>query len=587
MNFVCYNANMNKKFLLISILLCCVLAAGCLSVFVGDNYAFAENSNIMIDITKDSSFSAYGDAFALVTEQKIYVAKDSTIHSFTEEAPFTVLDMAMNSKYIVLLVTNSDGKALYVYEYNSEGIKKTPVNNSSIYPEEIIALYNNNEDTLYAMDSNKVYILEINSSSELWATFISKNPIYETVEDFSLLNSDVLYFLHDGDLYSTTSKNINEPDFSSYLKLEGNFTDLVVSNGSLLLLDNQKIYKYDDVTNSLTELLTSGIDETSSVATTYISASNTHYVYIKSDLPSLNMYVYDGKTLDYYNTFDRTIYSHPTEYNLLTMQKINSETIVYSSPRHLQKLATLSSGDYIMLLNEVGDFYYIYFQKEGKDVSLGYIKKDSDITLCPAKTDCEIGMYAQALHPDIAIYKYPFVGNGLNVTGSEAIAYVSIYDQLVVIGNVGQNGSDTWGWYKVGYLTSDNKIIYGYIQEKNVSPYTVLTPPAISKTVKLSSKKLGEYIKVYALPQEDAKLVAELKEGTSIDLNEKYDKNSEWTAVIYNDMIAYVKTENIQPGGLTSWQLALAITIPIVVVAIVVTIIILVVVKKRKYLSRM
>lgn len=81
--------------------------------------------------------------------------------------------------------------------------------------------------------------------------------------------------------------------------------------------------------------------------------------------------------------------------------------------------------------------------------------------------------------------------------------------------------------------------------------------------------------------------MAELKEGTSIDLNEKYDKNSEWTAVIYNDMIAYVKTENIQPGGLTSWQLALAITIPIVVVAIVVTIIILVVVKKRKYLSRM
>lgn len=577
---------MNKKFLLISILLCCVLAAGCLSIFVGDNYAFAENSNIMIDITKDSSFSAYGDAFALVTEQKIYVAKDSTIHSFTEEAPFTVLDMAMNSKYIVLLVTNSDGKALYVYQYDSQGLKKIEYKNENVHPQAIIALYNDQQGDFYAMDSTKVYRFKMDSS-ELWATFISENPVYQNVSDFAMFNADVLYCIMDGGLYSTTLKNFNNPDLSDFLKLEGEYSDLTVSNNNLILLDSQKTYKYDDKTNSVSELLISGIDATSSIASTYISESNTHYVYIKSDLPSLNMYVYDGKTLDYYNTFDRTIYSHPTEYNLLTMQKINSETIVYSSPRHLQKLATLSSGDYIMLLNEVGDFYYIYFQKEGKDVSLGYIKKDSNITLCPAKTDCEIGMYAQALHPDIAIYKYPFVGNGLNVTGSEAIAYVSIYDQLVVIDNVGQNGSDTWGWYKVGYLTSDNKIIYGYIQEKNVSPYTVLTPPAISKTVKLSSKKLGEYIKVYALPQEDAKLVAELKEGTSIDLNEKYDKNSEWTAVIYNDMIAYVKTENIQPGGLTSWQLALAITIPIVVVAIVVTIIILVVVKKRKYLSRM
>lgn len=580
---------MNKKILLILTLFCFVVVAGTLSVFSSNDLALAENSNIMIDITKDSAFTAYGDAFALVTEQNVYVAKDSKVYTYKEESQFTVLDMAMNSKYLLLLVTDTDGKDLYVYEYNAEGIKRIQINNSSIYPQEIIALYNDNDDTLYAMDSNKVYIIEINSSSELWATFISKNPIYEHVDDFTMLGSDVLYIIYDGDLYSTTLKNINSDhtDLSGFLRLEGNFTDLVVADGSLLLLDNQKIYKYDDVTNSLTELLTAGIDGTSSVATTYISAANTHYVYIKSDLPSLNMYVYDGKTLEYYNTFDRTIYSHPTEYDLLTMQKVNNETVVYSSPRHLQKLATLSAGDYIMLLNEVGDYYYIYFEKEGKDVCLGYIRKDSDFTLCPAETECEIGAYAQALHPDTTIYKYPFVGNGMNKTGSEAVAYVTIYDQLVVMDNVGRDGANTWGWYKVGYLDAQGKIVYGYIQEKNVSPYTVLTPPAISKTVKLSSKKLGEYIKVYALPQEDAKLIAELKEGTSIDLHEKYDKNSEWSAIIYNDMIAYVKTENVQPGGLTSWQLALAITIPVVVVAIAVTVIILVVVKKRKYLSRM
>lgn len=577
---------MSKKILLISTLLCCILLAGVISVFAGGGVALAENSNVSIDIVNDSSFTAYGDAFALVTDNNVYVVKDSTIHKYTEEAQFTVLDMAMNSKYLVLLVTDDSGKNLYVYSYDNGGIKKIQLENPNVYPEEIVALYNDNE-SIFAMDSNKVYKIDVDSSSTLWSTFISKNPLYTQISDMAILDEDVLYFILDGDIYSTSSKNFTQDDLSSFLKLEGAYTDLVISGGKLILLDSSKAYVYDDASNSVSELLTSGIGEKSSLSATYISSSNTNYVYIKSDLPSLNMYEFTGTALNYYNTFDRTIYSHPSSYDIVKMYKVDSETTVFSSPRHLQKLATLSSGDYVMLLNEVGEYYYVYFAKEGKDVKLGYIRKDSAITLCPASTECEIGAYAQALHPDTAVYKYPFVGDGFNSTGSEAIAYLSIYDQLVVIDNVGQDGEYNWGWYKIQYLDKNNNIVEGYVKEKDVSPYTVLTPPDISKTVKVSSKKLGEYVKVYALPQEDAKLIAELKEGTPIDLHEKYDKNSEWTAVIYNDMIAYVKTENIQPGGLTSWQLALAITIPIVVVAIIVTVIILVTVKKRKYLSRM
>ncbi len=577
---------MSKKILLISTLLCCILLAGVISVFAGGGVALAENSNVSIDIVNDSSFTAHGDAFALVTDNNVYVVKDSTVHKYTEEAQFTVLDMAMNSKYLVLLVTDDSGKNLYVYSYDNDGIKKIQLENPNVYPEEIVALYNDNE-SIFAMDSNKVYKIDVDSSSTLWSTFISKNPLYTQISDMAILDEDVLYFILDGDIYSTSSKNFTQDDLSSFLKLEGAYTDLVISGGKLILLDSSKAYIYDDASNSVSELLTSGIGEKSSLAATYISSSNTNYVYIKSDLPSLNMYEFTGTALNYYNTFDRTIYSHPSSYDIVKMYKIDSETTVFSSPRHLQKLATLSSGDYVMLLNEVGEYYYVYFAKEAKDVKLGYIRKDSTITLCPASTECEIGAYAQALHPDTAVYKYPFVGDGFNSTGSEAIAYLSIYDQLVVIDNVGQDGEYNWGWYKIQYLDKNNNIVEGYVKEKDVSPYTVLTPPDISKTVKVSSKKLGEYVKVYALPQEDAKLIAELKEGTPIDLHEKYDKNSEWTAVIYNDMIAYVKTENIQPGGLTSWQLALAITIPIVVVAIIVTVIILVTVKKRKYLSRM
>lgn len=495
----------------------------------------------------------------------------------------------MNSKYLVLLVTDDSGKNFYVYSYNSQNIEKISYTNENLHPENIIALSSDSEGNFFAMDANRISKFDIDKSSE-WPSIFScvTSPIFETVKDFVLLNENVLYCLDtDGKLYSTNVKILDGHLLDEYKKAENAYTDLVISGEKLLLLDAAKVYVYDDASNSVTELLSSGIGEKSSLAATYISSSDTHYVYIKSDLPSINMYEFTGSALNYYNTFDRTIYTHPQTYSILTMNKLNAEAIVYSSPRHLQKLATLSSGDYVILLSEVGEYYYVYFVKEGKDVNLGYIRKDSDLTLCPAVTDCEIGAYAQALHPDTAVYKYPFVGDGKHPTGSEAIAYLTIYDQLVVIDNVGQDGDYNWGWYKIQYLNSDNKIVEGYVKEKEVSPYTVLTPPDISKTVKVSSKKLGEYVKVYTLPDEGSKVLAELKEGTEINLHEKYDKNSEWSAVIYNDMIAYVKTENVQPGGLTSWQLALAITVPIVVVAIIVTVIILVVVKKRKYLSRM
>lgn len=580
---------MSKKILLISTLLCFVILAGVLSVFAGGGVALAENSNVSIDIVNDSSFTAYGDAFALVTDNNVYVVKDSIVHKYTEEGQFTVLDMAMNSKYLVLLVTDDSGKNFYVYSYNSQNIEKISYTNENLHPENIIALSSDSDGNFFAMDANRISKFDIDKSSE-WPSIFScvTSPIFETVKDFVLLNENVLYCLDtDGKLYSTNVKILDGHLLDEYKKAENAYTDLVISGGKLVLLDTTKAYVYDDASNSTSELLSSGINEKSKLAATYISSSNTNYVYIKSDLPSLNMYEFTGSALNYYNTFDRTIYTHPATYTILTMNKINAEATVYSSPRHLQKLATLSSGDYVILLSEVGDYYYIYFSKDDKKVNLGYIRKDSDITLCPASTECEIGAFAQALHPDTAVYKYPFVGDGMNETGSEAVAYLTIYDQLVVIDNVGQDGTYKWGWYKIQYLNANKQIVEGYVKEKDVSPYTVLTPPDISKTVKVSSKKLGEYVKVYALPQEDSKLIAELKEGTSIDLHEKYDKNSEWTAVIYNDMIAYVKTENIQPGGLTSWQLALAITVPIVVVAIVITVIILVVVKKRKYLSRM
>jgi hypothetical protein len=157
--------------------------------------------------------------------------------------------------------------------------------------------------------------------------------------------------------------------------------------------------------------------------------------------------------------------------------------------------------------------------------------------------------------------------------------------QLVFIDNVGQDGNFSWGWYKVGFV-NNGKTVYGYIKTVDVSPYTQLNAPSLSKSVKLTSKKLGQYITLYALPyenEEDAIEVAQLAEGTQVYLKEKFNKKSQWTAIYYEGKTAYVKTANVKASGLTSWQLALVITIPCVVIAIAVAVTLIVVAKKKKH----
>ena len=157
------------------------------------------------------------------------------------------------------------------------------------------------------------------------------------------------------------------------------------------------------------------------------------------------------------------------------------------------------------------------------------------------------------MHENTPIYKYPFEG-----AGSEKLLDASIFMQLIVIDNVGQDGNFTWGWYKVGYVNSDGKTQYGYVKTQNLSPYTQLSAPSLSKSVKLTSKKLGQYITLYALPfenEEEAIEIAQLAEGSSVYLKEKFNKKSQWTAVYFEGKTAYVRTENIKASGLTSWQL--------------------------------
>ncbi|MDE5549193.1 MAG: hypothetical protein K2J13_02965, partial [Clostridia bacterium] len=553
-----------KRILLASaIILCCV----CLAVFTQiPTTAMAENIDVTVSLDGDSLMSAYGEDFAYTNGKTIYVAKDNKVYSFTDTADFDKFtSIAINAKNIVTLAKKGNNTLTFVYSYSKDGIRKVPYTNESL--RNIISLYNDEKGNFYAINKYDVIRFNVNDTS-IDMPFDSKNGLFENTQEFAVIeetNNIVLFALINGNLYAVTKQIMydDETSLDEYrIPTDKNFKDLTISNGTLICIDETGAYAYNSLSGEFDRLLENGVGENSVICSTYDSANSRHCVYIKSDIYAINVYDYDG-ALNYFSSFDKTKFTHPSEYDSIALYKTTSAVTLYSSPRHLQTLTVLPSDEYVLLLSESGDFYYAYtYDATLSKAVYGYIKKQASIELCPAQKDTKIGLYAQALHPNMPIYKYP-----INESEYE-LQYATIHDQLVVIDNVGRDGAFVWGWYKVGFIDSNGEITYGYVKQLDVSPYTALTAPDLSKTAKLSAKKLGEYVKIYSLPQEDSQVVDEVSEGSQIYLKNKYDKKSEWTQIIYKDKIAYVKTANVQPNGLTSWQLALAITLPAVAIAI-------------------
>ena len=243
----------------------------------------------------------------------------------------------------------------------------------------------------------------------------------------------------------------------------------------------------------------------------------------------------------------------------------------------MEVISNISTNEYFMVLcsvnsEESGDYYYIV----RKDGTMGYIKSNAAFERINPNTDIttlKIGLYAQPLFPNTKIYKYPY-------SESEVLSDTTIYDELIVIDNVAQEGeTQVWDYYTVSFV-KDGNIQTGYVKASEVSPYTSLKAPSILSTVKISSGAIGAVVYLYALPSETSAQVAQLIDGEELDLAEEYNKDSEWTKVVYKDKYAYVKTSQIEQKGLTPVQITLIVVSVVVFAVSIVMIIILR--KKRK-----
>lgn len=579
---------MKKVWQCFILIICIVSILACMSFSRTPDLAYAENVDVQVDLNDKSTLAAYGDVFVYTNGNTINLAKNNKLLTFEEKTQIDgFIDIAVNGEHILALAEKDGKKFLWAYEYNDIRIAKTNYSYSS--DENIlkflVGVYADTDGEFYAIDTNKVNGVKIGSSEKSPSYFNSNTGLdsgaYLGVQDFAIVSS-TLYCIIDGDLYAIYEQNFYS-DLSKFLKIEGDYIGVSRQQSDVLLLDTKGVFKYQSDSGSVTSILSEELNNYSRLTAAYDSKNDVKYVYVKSAVNAINLYEYTGDSLEYYGCFDNTVYQHPSTYDLIKMYKSNSAVTIYSSPRHLQRVGILPKDEYFIALNQQGDFVYVYYENTADNKKVyGYIKADASVTLCPSNKGA-LGDFAGILHEDTPIYKYPFINN--NDKNNVKLADGSIYDQLAVIDNVGQDGNYVWGWYKVGFVDNEGQTQYGYVKGQNLAPYTPLSAPSLSKSVKLTNKKLGEYITLYALPfenEEDAIEVVQLPEGSSVYLREKFNKKSQWTAVYYQGKTAYVRTQNVDASSLTSWQLALVITVPIVVAAIGATVAIILVAKKKK-----
>ena len=480
---------MKRKIFGLSLILCLAAVLCLTSIVSTQDVANAENVDVLVSLKSDSLLTAYGDYFVYTNSKGIYLAKDNKLLSYEEKSDFDgFIDIAMDSTHIIALAQKGDEKYLWAYEYNDMRIAKINFALNDLHVEYLVGIYAN-EDGFYAMETNKVIHISINPPEVISQYFNSNtdwtlNPAYKDVKDFAVMNN-TLYCILNGDFYAIDEQNFHYDDLSKFLKRSGDYTGITVSGKKILLLSASNVYQFNDIDSSISTFAVDGLDGNSKICSAYNGDTDTSYVYTKSNLNAVNMYVHTDGNLEYYGCFDNTVYMHPAEFDIVKLYKTGADVTLYSSPRHLQRMGVIPQGRYFIVLSEKDDYLYVYYHDSVENkTQYGYIKKAANITLCPAEKENIIGAYAQPLHQNTAIYKYPFEG-----AGSEKILDATIFMQLIVIDNVGQDGDFTWGWYKVGFVGSDGKTQYGYVKTQNLSPYTELTAPSLSKSVKLTSKK--------------------------------------------------------------------------------------------------
>lgn len=592
----------------IAITLCLLVLATVLVAAVNAPAAVADEIKIYTDET--SSFAAYGEAIAYTTaKNEIVLSAESGSFTLANAYAGKSKSIAMNGNYIFLLsviqgesaetvsftaypytlnpvsvgsgqnalnlfvgsggnVTAEEiaGNAFFVNEKTSNGL--TMGGYDYLYVSGDIIYCMAAADTAYAEGTPAADCIFFGDlSTRQWNKQGATLKNFAGAEDF-VVAGETVYFnsgnsLMKGDLTVGTQSRV----MTDTLKIRS----ITYADGVLYALSDDGIYAVNTADGSYKKLVDDSFD--GSIRTlagdgvTYVLAQSITGKYVKQYV--CNGSSFESASLEYYNIFDGVVYLDPQTYDLLKVGKCAADTDAYRSPKNRKTEFSLEAGDYVLVLAKQDGYYYV----RNADGMTAYVE-ESDLTLLEASSETAVGKYAQSLHDNTSVYLYPYISDDI-------VATVNIDDLLIVVDNVATDGGkQVWGWYKVCLVGEDGSMTYGYVQSDYASKYTNFKLPSFSTDATVSAGSLGGIINVYLLPDEGSEVLGTLSDGDKITLaQEKLDSGSEWTKIVYKDMVGYVKTSNLITEGMTPLQITLIVVFSVVIVATVIVVIL--VVKKR------
>ncbi len=580
-----------------AIMLCILVLTLVLTVTFSVPTAVADEIKIYPDET--SSYAAYGDAIAYTAGNKLYISTEQG-QSAGVNYKGVCLSIAMNGQYVFLLTseaneTSSDISFL-AYPYTTEPLALQPAQNAlklfGISDEDIAnnkywvnqtsaglggydLMYSDGEkiycmvsaslpygdDALYGNDS--LFIGTYGSDGWEWKS----NLDLSCAVDFVVTGNDVIY-ITDSALYEIDKENYSHP--TQKLSFE-KCVSVAFADGLLYLSADDGIYAVDTSDYSYKLVL----DQPSDGKIRALAGDGVTYLLVQDKAgKSVSQYICGGSdlssaTLEYYSIFDGVVYEDPSTYDLLKVGKCTTDTKAYFSPKNRKTEFTLEDGEYVLALAKQDGYYYV----RNTDGMTAYVQ-ENDLALLEASSETAVGKYAQALHDNTNVYLYPYISDDI-------VATVNIDDLLIVVDNVATDGNQqVWGWYKVCLVGEDGSMTYGYIQSDYASKYTNFKLPSFSTDATVSAGSLGGIINVHLLPDENSEVLGTLTDGDKITLaQEKLDTSSEWTKIVYKDMVGYVRTSDLITEGMTPLQITLIVVFSVVIVATVIVVIL--VVKKR------
>ncbi len=259
-------------------------------------------------------------------------------------------------------------------------------------------------------------------------------------------------------------------------------------------------------------------------------------------------------TSDEIISIENSSYSPPTDWTVMQVAMVNSDhALALTVPDNLQTARSLKKNETVLLLAEVGDYYYVTYATTNLKE---YVLK-SYLTAPFSNVDMDEASMSPFNKTDV--FAYPSV-TAPKTTTLASQQVVTTLSMLAATDAVSKD-KGVWDWYKIEFTEAGTKKT-GYIQTKYIDHVAPSQPESSIVFLKTKAKNVGEKIKLYSKPDISSEIIfKDIDDGLDIQIYGEYDPDSTFTRVNYKEQIGYVLTENLQEAGLTPSQIiAISVT---------------------------